>query len=307
VRNRFRFNRGPSWKNPDEPGQALLTEGILDANVETTPEGDVRVALWREWRAMLDDLRSVGPVWTMVRNGHSVLAVQAPYPELIYAADQQSAGMCNGERSLTYYFPAWHQAVAFDANCCCGRIHGLEIENRKGDAFHRICLTKGSNLGTFAEWVQMHQANGMETEAVATDETPLLPLFSTALTPGTLQFPPELLRTVLITAAHREIQMIARVSNEGMSQTARIEVIKASEAHGWLALSGNQGSLYVTSEPTGTLLLEPGTVEGESLWRLSLVGQDRHRLLRLQAGTDSREAWNQLIREIVLCTPGQEL
>jgi len=306
MKNRFRFNRGLGLQDPDQSDPGLLTEGILDANVETTPAGDIRVKLWHEWRAMLDDLRKIGPVWTMVRNGQSVLAVQGEYPELVYSADQQSAGTCDGERSLTYHFPAWHQAVAFDSNCYCGRIHGLEIENRRDEAFHRICLTKGSNHATFAEWVQMHQATGLETEGPAAKAKILSPFFSTALSPGTIQFTPELLRTVLITAAQREIQLIVRVANEGMSQTARIDVDRASEAHGWLALSGTGRSLYVTSEPAGALHLEPGTLEGESLWRLSLVGQDNRCLMRLQAGVDSREAWNQLIREIVLCKPEVE-
>jgi putative heme degradation protein len=260
---------------------------------------------------MLEDLRRVGPVWNIVRNGHCVLAVQSVYPELTFSPDQRSASACNGERSLDYHLMAWKQAVAFDSECGCGRTYGLEIRNLQGEVGHRICLAKGNNIKPFSEWIQMHQATGLETEESgegidARKEEPFLSL-PAILPPGTLEFSPELLRTVLITAAQREIQLIATVASEGISQTARLDVQRASEAHGWLVLSGRQRSLYVESQPTGTLYLEPGQLEGESLWRLSLTDGKNHRLLRLQAGVDSRSAWNQLVREIILSSPGPEV
>jgi len=260
---------------------------------------------------MLGDLRSLGPVWSIVRNRHCVLAMQGVYPELTFSTDQKSAGVCNGDRSLMYYLPAWKQAVAFDCHCPCGRTYGLEFENTDGEVFHRICLAKGTDLRGFAEWIQMHQATGLEEgeidgERDAEELSPYLPPFKASFPPGTLQFSAELLRTVIITTAQREIPLIASVANEGISQTMRLEVHRASEAHGWLALSGKDRSLYVESMPQGALHLEPGNIEGEPLWRLSLTDPRGHRLMRLQSGVDGREEWNQLIREIVLCSPGME-
>jgi len=74
VNHPFRSHRSLSLES-SRSEKSLLTEGIFDANVDTTMPGSIRVALWREWRAMLDDLRGVGPVWSIVRNGHCVLAV----------------------------------------------------------------------------------------------------------------------------------------------------------------------------------------------------------------------------------------
>jgi hypothetical protein len=138
----------------------------------------------------------------------------------------------------------------------------------------------------------------------AAEPSPYLPPIQAELAPGTLQFSSELLRTVMITAAQREIPLIASAANEGIGQTARIDVLRASEAHGWLVLSGKDRSFYVESAPRGSLYLEPGYLEGEQLWRLSLTDARGCRLMRLQSGVDGRADWNQLIREVVLCSPG---
>jgi len=258
---------------------------------------------------MLEDLRKVGPMWSIVRNSQCVLAVQSVYPQLTFSTDQQSAGACDSDRSLTYYLPVWKRAVAFDCDCHCGRTHGLEIENIDGEVFHRICLAKGTDLTHFADWIRMHQATGLEADEIAEtlefeESSPYMPPVRVEFAPGTLQVSSELLRTVLITAAQREIQLIASAANEGISQTARIDILRASEAHGWLVLSGKDRSLYVESAPSGSLYLEPGNLEGEQLWRLSLTDEQGNRTMRLQAGVDGRTAWNQLIREVVLCSPG---
>jgi hypothetical protein len=313
VKHRFRGHRGFDLGAPrsGRPGKSPLTDGVLASNIDTATPGSVRIALWREWRAMLDDLRNVGPVWSIVRNRQCVLAVQSVYPELTFSADQQSAGACDGDRSLTYYLPAWQQATAFDCDCHCGRTHGLEIENTEGETFHRICLAKGTDLTQFADWIRLHQATGLEADEIAEaldiqEPSPYLSPIAGGFPPGTLQFPPHLLRSVMITAAQREIQLIASAANDGISQTARLDVLRASEAHGWLVLSGKNRSLYVESAPTGTLYLEPGNLEGESLWRLSLVDARGQRVMRLQSGVDGRASWNQLIREVVLSSRGLE-
>jgi putative heme degradation protein len=140
---------------------------VLASNIDTATPGSVRIALWREWRAMLEDLHAVGPMWSIVRNSQCVLAVQSVYPKLTFSADQLSAGACDGDRSLTYYLPAWKQAVAFDCDCHCGRTHGLEIENMAGEVFHRICLAKGTDLTQFGDWIRMHQATGLEADEIA--------------------------------------------------------------------------------------------------------------------------------------------
>jgi putative heme degradation protein len=288
--------------------KSLLTEGIFDANVDTTMPGSIRVALWREWRAMLDDLRGVGPLWSIVRNGHCVLAVYGDYPQLTFSSDQQVAKACDCESSLSCYLSAWRQAVAFDSGCCFGRTYGLEIENAFGEIFHRVCLAKNADLAPFMEWTQMHQATGLETEeaieGITTHEQENFWPLSGASRPGTLEVSPNLLRTVLITAAQREIPLIAAVATEGISQVSRIEVLRASEANGWLALSGNQRCLYVESEPRGSLLLEPASSEGEVIWRLSLLDPDGHSLMRVQPAVDGRAAWSHLIWESVLRPSG---
>ncbi len=253
---------------------------------------------------MLDDLRGMGSVWSIVRNGHCVLAVQGEYPKLIFSSDQQAANACNGESSLRCDLPAWRQAVAFDSGCCCGRTYGLEIENAWGEVFHRVCLAKGVDLAPFVEWTQMHQAIGLETdetiEGSTIHEQENFWTLSAASRPGTLEIAPQLLRSVLITAAQREIPLIAGVATEGISQASRIDIVRASEANGWLVLSGNQRCLYVESEPRGSLLLEPASSEGESIWRLALLDPDGHRLMRVQPAADGRSSWGHLIWESVL-------
>jgi putative heme degradation protein len=284
--------------------KSLITDGIFDANVDTTIPGSIRVALWRQWRAMLEELRGVGPVWSIVCNGHCVLAVHGDYPQLTFSSDQQVAKACDGESSLSCDLSAWRQAVAFDSGCCCGRTYGLEIENGFGEVFHRVCLAKDADLAAFVEWIQMHQATGLETDEDFEGATPheqenWLPLQG-ASRPGTLEVSSDLLRTVLITAAQREIPLIAGVSTEGISQVSAIEILRASKANGWLVLSGNQGCLYVESEPRGSLLLEPASSEGEAIWRLSLLDPDGHHLMRVQPAVDGRSSWSHLIWESVL-------
>ena len=79
----------------------------------------------------------------------------------------------------------------------------------------------------FGDWIRMHQATGVEADEIAEafdtpEQSSYLPPIQAEFASGTLQFSPELLRTVLITAAQREIQLIASAANEGISQTARM-------------------------------------------------------------------------------------
>jgi putative heme degradation protein len=146
----------------------LITEGILDANVDASKPGSVRVALWHEWQGMLSDLRAVGPVWSMVRNSHSILAVEDEYPALTFSTDQQAAHARNPSASLTCHFRAWHRAAAFESGCCCGRIYGFEIMNDADETVHRVCLAEGAALEGFIEWTLMHQATGLEEDCAPT-------------------------------------------------------------------------------------------------------------------------------------------
>jgi hypothetical protein len=312
VNHRFRFQRRPDLRVLPSDGShpALLTEGICDANIDAANPGDIRVALWREWQAMLADLTGVGPVWSIVRNAHATLAVFGDYPRLTFAADQQTALARRGESALTCHFRAWQRAEAFDSGCRCGRLYGLEIANGLGEPFHRVCLAKGTALDPFIEWTQMHQATGLEEDD---DDVPPIDRGrfhpqSFRRIPGTLEVPLHRLRTVLIHAAQREISLVAGVVSEGLTQTTRLDVVRASEAHGQLILNARARSLYIESQPTGSLLAEPATLEGEPIWRLLLINGDEHCLLHLQSGIDGRAAWNQLIREFVLCSsiPAQD-
>jgi hypothetical protein len=309
MNHRFRFQRGADLRvlPSNGPRPALLTEGICDANIDAANPGDIRVALWREWQAMLGDLTGVGPVWSIVRNVHATLAVLGDYPRLTFAADQRTALARRGESALTCHFRAWQKAEAFDSGCRCGRLYGLEIAGALGEPFHRVCLAKGTALDPFIEWTQMHQATGLEDD----DDVPPIDRGrfhpqSFRRIPGTLEVPLHGLRTVLIHAAQREISLVASVASEGLTQTERLDVVRASEAHGQLILNARERSLYIDSELTGRLLAEPATLEGEPVWRLSLIDGDEHRLLHLQSGIDGRAAWNQLIREFMLCSSASE-
>jgi hypothetical protein len=105
---------------------------------------------------------------------------------------------------------------------------------------------------------------------------------------------------MLLNAARREVPHVVAVITEGITQSARIEIGQASEASGWLLLSGRNRSLYLESEPSGTLLVEPVDTEGERDWRLALVDENGVCLLQARAAADDRPAWRQLIREFVL-------
>jgi hypothetical protein len=294
-----RLDLGPLQSHRSTPD--LRTEAIFDSNIDAATPGSVRIALWHEWQPLLNELGDVGPVWSIVRNPHCTLAVQGPYPKLTFASDLQTAMARRNDNSLACHFRAWRRAVAFDSACCCGKLYGVEIENRQGQVFHRVCLAKGTLLQPFIEWTQMHQATGLEEDddALPIDQGRFHPQSFRRL-PGTLEVPLHRLRTVLIHAAQREIPLTAAVASEGITQTARLDVLRAGEAQGQLVLSGNHRSLYVDTEPAGSLLVEPTALEGEPIWRLSLVDPDNHRLLHLQPGLDGRPAWNQLIREFVL-------
>ena len=305
MNHRFRFHRRADLRAipSQQHTPTLLTEGICDANVDAENPGDIRVNLWREWQAMLGDLTTVGSVWSIVRNSYATLAVLGAYPELTFARDNQSALARSGDNALACHFRAWHRAEAFDSGCRCGRLYGLEIANGLGEPFHRICLAKGTALDPFIEWTQLHQATGLEDddEPVPTDHGRFHPQAFRRIQ-GTLEVPIERLRNVLVRAAQREIPLVAGVASEGVTQAARLDIGRASETHGQLVLVAPQASLYVDSEPAGTLLAEPATLEGEPVWRLTLIDANEHRLLHLQSTVDSRTAWNQLIREFVLCS-----
>jgi len=263
----------------------------------------VAVALWREWRAMLHDLQKVGPVWSIVRNERCVLAVQGNYPELTFSADERAARAVRGDSSLFYQFDVWREALACDTTCCCGRVYGVEFGNRYGDIFHKICLAKGTELSAFIDWTQVHQATGLELPiAEEVENREGRSLFNPLPAPGTLLLPAHLLRTVLICAAEREIPLEVAVSAEGLTQTARVEITRASESHGWLVFSSPNRSLYVESEPAEWLRVEPGVLEGESIWMLSLVDEEGRCHLRVHTGLDTLDAWNRLVQERVLVT-----
>lgn len=280
----------------------LLTEGILDANIDSTEPGFLRVALWREWETMLADVRDIGPVWSIVRNGNCVLAVEDTYPVLTFSPDKHAAQARQGNTTLTCHFRAWRRAAAFESSCCCGKLYGLEIASDHGEVIHRVCLAQESAFATFVEWTQMHQATGLEDEpgtALPVDHGRFHPQ-SYPRRPGTLEVPLDRLRTALLHAAQREIPLIAGVTSEGATQTTRLDIQRASEARGWLVLSGHGRSLYLDAAPTGSLLVEPAGHEGQPDWRLSLIDPNHHRLLHLRAAADDRPAWTQLIREFVL-------
>jgi putative heme degradation protein len=302
--SRFNGSADLSVLQSNGAGRGLLTEGIFDANIHAEDPGDIRVHLWREWQTMLADLTRVGPVWSIVRNAHATLAVLGDYPELTFAADNQSAVARRfGGSGLACHFRAWQNAEAFDSGCHCGRIYGVEIVDRLGEPLHRICLARDTALARFVQWTQMHQATGLEEneDALPADHGRFHPQ-SFPRSPGTLEVPLSRLRTVLIQAAQREIPLMAGVANEGITQSARIDVVRASEAQGQLVLSGNSRSLYIDTDPTGSLLAEAVAIEGESIWRLSLVDSDGRRLLHLQPGIDGRAPWHRLIREFVFCS-----
>ena len=280
-----------------------LSEGVFDFNIDVETPGSLRIALWNEWRSMLENLGAVGPVWRIVRNEHCVLAIHGTYPELAFSSDQLAANAHEEDSSLTCHFSKWRQAVAFDSGCCCGRVYGVEIENASGEVFQRICLAKEADLAPFVEWIQTHQATGLEIDEPVGDANQAHPLV-TAPRPDALQVSPRVLRTILITAAQREIPLEVSVMTEGMSQTTRIDVLRASEAHGWLVLSGNRRSLYVATEPSGTLVMEPRSVEGEMVWTLSLLHPEGRRLMHLRSSIDGQSAWNRLVRELLLGSPG---
>lgn len=284
--------------------QSLLTDGIFDFNIDASAEGNIRIALWPEWRAMLDDLRDIGPVWRLVRANHCALAVEGNYPMLAYSANGSAAMVVNPDGSMHYDFKNWRQAVAFDSGCCCGRKYGFEIANSRGEIFYRVCLARGTGITSFVEWVQAHQATGLEIERghdeddfCAQESFVAMPL---AIVPGTLDVSPYLLRTVLLSAANREIPLEITVAEEGMTQSAHIEMERATENQGWMIFSGPRRILYVESEPVGTLRAETRTVEGESIWTLSLMDAHGQVCLRVHTGTEHRSAWNSLIREQVL-------
>jgi hypothetical protein len=310
MNHRFRFHRLADLRALPSRNHAptLLTEGICDANIDAENPGNIRVTLWREWQAMLADLTGIGPVWSIVRNQSATLAVLGAYPALTFARDNQSALARRGDSALACHFRAWARAEAFDSGCRCGRLYGFEIANGLGEPFHRICLAKGTPLDPFIEWTQLHQATGLEDddEALPTDHGRFHPQAFRRI-PGTLEVPVARLRNGLVRAAQREIPLVAAVASEGVTQAARLDIGRASEAAGQLVLVGNECSLYVDAEPTGTLLAEPATLEGEPVWRLSLIDGNEHRLLHLQSTVDSRAAWNQLIREFVLCSSASEL
>jgi hypothetical protein len=287
-------------------GCSLLTEGIFDANIDAENPGNIRVSLWREWQAMLGDLTGIGPVWSIVRNAHCTLAVLGDYPKITFANDHQSALARHDDFALACHFRAWQKAESFDSGCHCGRVYGLEIANGLGEPFHRVCLAKGTALDPFIEWTQLHQATGLEDDddVLPAEEGRLHPQ-SFRRVPGTLEVPLFRLRTVLVRAAQREIPVVAAVATEGVTQSARLDIVRASEAHGQLILNAAERSLYIDTEPTGALLAEPATIEGERIWRLSLVDGDEHRLLQLHSSIDGREAWNQLVREFVLCSKSE--
>jgi hypothetical protein len=54
MNHRFRLSSGLdlSLQKSTYTGNGLLTEGIFDSNIDTATNGIIRVALWREWRAM---------------------------------------------------------------------------------------------------------------------------------------------------------------------------------------------------------------------------------------------------------------
>ena len=285
-----------------DPASSLLAEGILDANVDTSDANMIRIALWREWQTMLADIRDVGAVWSIVRNEQSVLAVAGDYPKLTFSKDQQAANGREGNTTLTCHFRAWRCAAAFESDCCCGKLRGVEITNGE-EVVHRICLARDAALDSFIEWTRMHQATGLEEDGAAAlaDEGRFHPQ-SFRRHPGTLEVPAERLRTALIHAAQREIPLIASVASEGATQTTRLDITQASESRGWLVLSGEGRSLYVDAAPIGSLLVEPTSTEGESDLRLSLTNANDHRFLHLRGAADDRPAWNQLVREFVLCS-----
>ncbi len=147
-------------KKSDRSHLSLFTDVIFDFNNDTSIPGGVSVAFWSEWQAMLEDLRKVGPVWRLLRASHCALAVQGDYPGLTYSADGLAAKAANEDGAMICHFKNWRNAIAFDSSCCCGRKYGVEIKNDRGEVFHRICLSRGTDVASFVEWVQVHQATG---------------------------------------------------------------------------------------------------------------------------------------------------
>jgi putative heme degradation protein len=299
MKNRFRWHDdlGLGTKKSLPARESLLTEGIFAANIDGGTPGSIRVALWREWPAMLDDLRGVGPVWSIVRNHHCVLAVEDIIPKISVSSNGNWGWGSRHDHRIRCHFPSWRKAVAFDSGCRCGKTYGLETENMAGEIFHRVCMPTGNDLYAFAEWVQVHQATGLETEDEEQESMPMPAL--SKISHGRMRLSPLFLRIILITAAERGIPFLVEVNGKGMSQAARIAPSKAEETQGWLILSGDKRSLYVASEPYGSLLLDQAIINGEAAWSLSLVDPWGEHLLSLKPEPANRAAWNQLVQQFV--------
>lgn len=132
-----------------------LLANVAAENVSDGKNGEIRIALGKDWFAMLDDLRAVGSVLSITRNTHAVIGRGGLVPELDFSRDYTSAGDRAGE--FDFEFSYWQRAQAVHTRTENGNVYSIEWLDAQGCVHHKTCLTTEANLNRFVDWVTQYQ------------------------------------------------------------------------------------------------------------------------------------------------------
>ena len=140
-------------------GTSPLLRPELRRNLCFPSGGGLAVHLSRQWKPMLAGLRRLGPLLLASRNQAAILGHYGCYPEI---ETDHADRFATPDGDHFFELLRWCHARVWEQPQPDGVGYSVEFRNLEGNLFHKICLTPESDFAGFLDWVEEHQAIGIE-------------------------------------------------------------------------------------------------------------------------------------------------
>lgn len=244
-----------------------LLKNVDHRNLSIGP-GSTQVALDSDWQRMLAELEAIGNCLRVSRNPAAVLGLLSAYPCLEFAADGKAAGSWAG--GLEIDFVPWDAAVAVAEERGCCVAHHIDFCDSDGDVLHRVCLSEGSDLGAYLEWVVRNQRKVEASEKRGSAPFSMrrwctVPQRHWLDYDEISEIPPRLVERVFEAARNESMPIGCFVGNHSVVQAAAFVPLAIRPASDWLFVSDDQVGLHFDPEGISSALVHHGAEQPPSL------------------------------------------
>jgi len=155
--------------------------GASEAELLATGCGDHVTRLDGDWKALLRELDTLGPVMALTRNDAAVHEKTGAYHEVEFTDTHNLGIVLEDDIDLRLFMAHWHLGFAVETPWDGGRDgvrRSLQFFDRDGTAVHKIFLTRESDLDAYDALVDAHRHTDQSIEQPVTptddptEETP---------------------------------------------------------------------------------------------------------------------------------------